>query len=536
MNLKPWIFGAFAFLAAGPSAPGAPQEEFLDFIRLAEQLESDMKSVEKETDHFVISAPRSAAEVMAPHAETLWNFFAETLGVSPKDRIKIEFYLSRRQFAKEVAPGTYERYDPEAGVLHFLFDYDWRRDLARGIAEAFLHKLAPERAAAMPPALKYGLKVYLGNYDGRMDATAFHTPATGHLHIARRAQVMCSRGKLVEGKKLEDLKAEEVPGFEPGTWALAGYLMNAKGRRDALKTWLAAYVEGKDPGPIIPTPGELARWVSSIEAKVPDREEGKYLVGETQFYTIYVQKGTARKKPAMTDKQILEDLKKRMDLIFVKYALAFKVEAFNPRRPKVYYYKDEGSYIGAGGSSQTLAHYLPISKTVVAYENPEGKVVTTFHVLAHEGCHQFFDLSFPGFYGAEDTPTWFSEGLAECFGSCEIRGSDLVIFTMSGSAAENAPIIREVVKQGKAASLKDLLEVDHGNFMRNAQILYPQSWSVCHFLWNAGYKEVLVRLIEGFKRGRPRDEVYKEAFKRDGKTIDLDSLDREWTEYVKRLK
>src|SRR2546428_12217389 len=100
MNLKLWIFGAFAFLSASSPHLGAPQEEFLDFIRLAENLQSDMKSVEKETEHFVISAPRSAAEVMAPHAETLWSFFAETLGASPKERIKIEFYLSRRQFAK----------------------------------------------------------------------------------------------------------------------------------------------------------------------------------------------------------------------------------------------------------------------------------------------------------------------------------------------------------------------------------------------------------------------------------------------------
>ena len=40
-----------------------------------------------------------------------------------------------------------------------------------------------------------------------------------------------------------------------------------------------------------------------------------------------------------------------------------------------------------------------------------NKILTTFHVLAHEGCHQFFDLAFPGFYNSEEMPAWFSEGL-----------------------------------------------------------------------------------------------------------------------------
>lgn len=534
MNWMPPVFSAIIFLAG--AVPASAQEEFLEFIRLIERLQSDMENVEKETEHFVLEAPRSAGETLAPHIEKLWAFYSETLGTAPREKIRIDFYISNRQFSEKVAPGVYERYDPEKKVLQFLFDYDWRRELARGVLDAFLHQLAPDRAASIPPALRFGLKSYLGNYDGRMETAAFHAPGTGHVHVAKRAQALASKGKLTDGKKIEDLKVGEGAGYEPAAWALAAHLMNAKGNRDALKAWLAAHAEGKDPGAIFPAQADLSKWTAALDLKVRDREEGKYWVGETQYYTIYVQKGTARTKPAMNDRQILDDLKKRMDLIYTKYALAFKVEGFNPRRPKLYYYKDRGSYVASGGHPQALAHYMSLSKTLVGYENPEGKIVTTFHVLAHEGCHQFFDLAFPGFYGSEDHPAWFSEGLAECFGSCEIRGSDLVIFTMSGSAAENAPIIREAVKQGVAPPLKNLMHMDHPQFMKGAGVHYPQSWSFCHFLWNAGYKEVLVRLIEGFKRGRPRDDVYKEAFVKDGRTIDIDALEREWAEYVKRLK
>ncbi|HEU4338742.1 MAG TPA: DUF1570 domain-containing protein, partial [Planctomycetota bacterium] len=270
--------------------------------------------------------------------------------------------------------------------------------------------------------------------------------------------------------------------------------------------------------------------------KLADREEGRYLVADTMYYTIYVQKGTTRPKPAMTDKQILEDLKKRMDLIYVKYAQAFQVaEKFISRRPKLYYYKDQFSYANMGGSTRSLAHYMPLSKTLMAWENPDDKVLKTFHVLAHEGCHQFFDLAFPGFFESEDNPSWFSEGLADCFGSCEIRGGEFMIFTTTGAAAENAPIIRDIIKEGAQTPFRELIQLSHREFMMKAGIHYPQSWSICHFLWNAGYKEVIVRLIEGFKKGKSRDEVYAEAFVKDGRKLDLDALEREWLEYAKRM-
>ena len=86
--------------------------------------------------------------------------------------------------------------------------------------------------------------------------------------------------------------------------------------------------------------------------------------------------------------------------------------------------------------------------------------------------------------------------------------------------------------------------MDQQPFMINAQMMYPQSWSFVHFLWNfpsldAGkgqYFEIVVRLIDGFKVGKPRDEVYKNAFQLKGKPVSYDDLEREWKAYVKTLK
>ena len=56
--------------------------------------------------------------------------------------------------------------------------------------------------------------------------------------------------------------------------------------------------------------------------------------------------------------------------------------------------------------------------------------------------------------------------------------------------------------------------------MAGAQMHYPQSWSFVHFLWNyptldggkGQYSEIVIKLIDGFKVGKPRDVVYKDAF------------------------
>ena len=166
-----------------------------------------------------------------------------------------------------------------------------------------------------------------------------------------------------------------------------------------------------------------------------------------------------------------------------------------------------------------------------------------FQTLAHEGCHQFFDLAFPGAYSDDKVPTWFSEGLAECFACSEVRGRDLYVFMLGGSAPFHLAALKEVEK-GQATPLKTLLELDHGAFMEKPELHYAQSWSFVHFLWNAPtpdqgkgkYHEVVIRLIEGFKTGKSREDVYKNAFQLQGKPLNLETLEAEWIAYTDRLK
>ena len=81
-------------------------------------------------------------------------------------------------------------------------------------------------------------------------------------------------------------------------------------------------------------------------------------------------------------------------------------------------------------------------------------------------------------------------------------------------------------------------------FMATADVHYAEAWAFCHFLWNAPgresgkgrYRSVLVKLIHGLRRGLPRDELYREAFKLNGKPLDLGRLHDEFIAYIRTLK
>ncbi len=233
-----------------------------------------------------------------------------------------------------------------------------------------------------------------------------------------------------------------------------------------------------------------------------------------------------------------------MDLMYSRYAQAFGFDELLAKRPKIFYYRDEVSYQRQSPPKGSIAYYSPATKQLVAYEGAHPSA-TPFQVLCHEGSHQFFDLAFPGFYLSPDMPRWFSEGLAECFASNEVKANQIYAFGVTGPAAGWLPSLQTAIKDGRVTPIKTLVSMTHEQFDGDATLHYAQSWSLCHFLWShpsltpgdkGTCREVLVRLVDGFKRGRKRDEVYQAAFARGGKAMDLDALHKEWADYVLRFK
>jgi hypothetical protein len=239
----------------------------------------------------------------------------------------------------------------------------------------------------------------------------------------------------------------------------------------------------------------------------------------------------------------LQEIKSKMELLYEKYSLAFGVHSPPLKRALLRLYSDKAAYQAAGGPTGAAAHYNPRTQELVAFGGAQDSA-HIFQLLCHEGCHQFFDLAFPGFYERHDFPMWFSDGLADCFGASEVRGGDLFVFTLSGLARGRIDVIKEAVLAHTHPSLKHLLEMNRAAFMKGADLHYAMSWSLVHFLWNAPshdsgngtYHGVVVRLIEGLKAGHPGEKAVREAFQLKGKPIDMDRLEREWEAYVKTLK
>jgi hypothetical protein len=484
-------------------------------------------------------------------------------------KLKMRLYYDREEFNSQ--PGRSGGYFIKDDEIHVLADNMYAYSIGAGGPKLYLQTAYPglDKRKDVPPWLLSGISTYLACAswkDGQIEIDSLKLPQHNQSLLSLQNLMKSSsdwgtfeKGFKADGRDYEirrriiDLQA----------WALFYWLFNAPGE-DGGKSANAALVppllttlnDGRKMeeamAPLLKlTPANniaalekaVKDYFQKIKIEVKDREEGDWLVGDTAHYRISVQKGALNKKTKQNEKQILEELKWKMELLFEKYSLAFRFQGLLSQKAVLKLHKNKISYIGGGGPPSSAAYYSPSSKELVGYEDSE-ETGMYFHTLCHEGCHQFFDLAFPGFYESDAIPMWFSEGLADCFGASEIRGKDLYVFTLGGTASWRVEAVKQFTQQGQVPSLKDLLGMGQAPFMAGAQIHYPQSWSFVHFLWNyptldggkGQYSEIVIKLIDGFKVGKPRDVVYKDAFQLKGKPIAIEDLEKEWKAYVKTLK
>jgi hypothetical protein len=528
------------------------------------------KPIDFETAHWAVSSPLPVlpAKDFEPMIEAYFKLWQRKLGDGAAGKLRLKLYFNRDEF--NALPGRTGGWLVRSDTLHLLADGAVAQSVAAGGARVYVTAAYPglEKRTDLPPWLLAGLAAYLGCgqwRDGQVEIDSLKHPQANQFLISLQNLMKSNDwGTLEKGFKSEGRDYETRRRvIDLQAWAVFYYLFNAPAEDGgkspngaAVAAMLAALQEGRKLDEAIlhlakPVPGAtlaalekaVKEYFGKIKIEVKDREEGDWHVGETAHYTIYVQKGATNQKTKQTDKQILDELQWKMELLFEKYSLAFKFQGMLPRKAVLKLHRSRNAYFGAGGPPGSAAYYSPSTKELVGYEDSE-ETGMYWNTLCHEGCHQFFDLAFPGFYESKEIPMWFSEGLADCFGASEIRGREMHIFTLGGTATWRVEAVKQFTQAGQVSSIKDLLEMNQMPFMQRAPVHYPQSWSFVHFLWNyptldAGkgqYHEVVIRLIDGFKVGKPRAEVYKEAFQVKGKPLDLDQLEREWKAYVKTLK
>ncbi|MHC4607507.1 MAG: DUF1570 domain-containing protein [Planctomycetota bacterium] len=501
--------------------------------------------------------------------ESLYSLWEKKLGqaVKPESRLRIQIHFERKKFFAVAPVGRF--YFVKDGVLHILNDWRGIRTFAAGGCELYLTCCYPDllKRTDLPWWLVPGLCHYFGTVNQQKDNLRADTLELGDI----AANVMLLKKRIKDRDWIQFKKAfqkSRESEKDKGTaqleaWAVVYWIINAPGdsggkgkHAAALPELLTALNSGKKTGDALAAfyaktgvkdEGHLEktvkRYVRSLKTNLAPREEDEWLVGETKYYTIYCQKGNKNRKMKWDDKQVLEDLKLKMDLLYEKYALAFGFHGLLMQRPVLYFFKSKGAYLDGGGFPGALAFYMPDSKLVVSYNDSDTSDMV-FNIICHECCHQFFDLAFPGFYQSKTVPYWFSEGLAECFGASEMRGKELFIFTLSGTGPKRIERLRMSIEDGNCPRLEDLVEMSPQRFMAGASLNYAASWAFCHFLWNypsqdkgkGHYYQIIIKLIDGFKKGKPRNEVYKEAFKIKGRQLDLGVLEEQWKAYVQKLR
>jgi hypothetical protein len=231
-----------------------------------------------------------------------------------------------------------------------------------------------------------------------------------------------------------------------------------------------------------------------------------------------------------------------MELVHSTYTSLLKPE--NPsevekRRFTILLYQDMQEYVASGAPPGSGAYYNPQTGLLVGWY--DETFMRPF--FAHEGMHQFTDATSKNF---QNFPMWFTEGIADCIGNCEVKEKKLYMCVKSGMIARmRLQLIQAAIQQNYAIPLDRLLTLDRMRFMANAQLCYAQSWSFCHFLMtypkeedrsvqipDGKYRKNLAGYYEQMRKG---GISHREAWEAAFKGIPLAQLEAEWKKYVMSL-
>jgi hypothetical protein len=154
-----------------------------------------------------------------------------------------------------------------------------------------------------------------------------------------------------------------------------------------------------------------------------------------------------------------------------------------------------------------------------------------FHVIQHEGFHQYAHSRFAG-----RLPIWVNEGLAEFFGEAIVVDGRVIVGQASPRAVTR---VKDAIDRGATVDFLRMLTMTtdqwNGNVRTgNAGIQYLQAWSMVQFLgWAEGGRyqrpfEAYLRLLHG---GVPSDRAFVQAFG----TADVASFERAWKAWAKEM-
>ncbi|MCA9244279.1 MAG: DUF1570 domain-containing protein [Phycisphaerales bacterium] len=184
-----------------------------------------------------------------------------------------------------------------------------------------------------------------------------------------------------------------------------------------------------------------------------------------------------------------------------------------------YLFRHAADYYKRGGMQGSAGMYNGQALMAIA-----GKEVTpaTWHVIQHEGFHQFVDRVIGG-----EIPVWVNEGLAEYFGEAIFTGDRYVTGVIPPDRLER---LRAWIGSGNVISVSDMMRMPHHRWNEQLSIVnYDQAWSMVHFLAhaeNGKYQKAFESFISAVGKGQDWQTAWKRNF-----GADTRAFERKWREY-----
>lgn len=231
---------------------------------------------------------------------------------------------------------------------------------------------------------------------------------------------------------------------------------------------------------------------------------------ETRYYVIHSD------LPA----DVLREAELRVDLMAAEYAARTRgfAGAVNRKFP-FYLFSEAGDYYNAGGLPGSAGVFDGKRLMAIA---AEGRTDSTWHVVQHEGFHQFVDAAI-----GRNLPIWCNEGLAEYFGSAIFTGSDYVCGVVPPDRLKR---VQRWIEAGHTASVKEMMTKTHDEW--NAQlnlVNYDQAWSMIHFLAHGDggrYQKAFNKFLKLVSGGEAWEPSWAASF-----GYGVKSFEARWKEY-----
>jgi hypothetical protein len=152
----------------------------------------------------------------------------------------------------------------------------------------------------------------------------------------------------------------------------------------------------------------------------------------------------------------------------------------------------------------------------------------TWHVLQHEGFHQFAYMSI-----AEDLPVWVNEGLAEYFGEGIFTGDAFVTGLVPDDRRE---AVAAMIADGTYTPFAKFVAIGDEEWTAKIKHAnYDQAWSMAHFLAqgdNGKYQKAFAGYMEALSRGTRPDRAWAQQF---GVADGDVSFEKAWKKYWTEL-